>query len=186
MRIRGSPGVGRGRDTGQEPLAQPAPAGRQGRGGARYGTQTVMTWRPRRAGEGYVRTRCPRGGTQTVLTRRPGRGGPGYVSTRCPRGGTQAAMPRRARCGEGSLMTRCPRLGGVATVVGRHDGTCALLPGGARCSRKGLLLPPPNVGIYWVGVGRRQRGVGYSSPPGPLSNIWRGGGRRGGLRRARW
>ena len=62
-------------------------------------------------------TRCPRGGTQTVLTRRPRRHGEGYVSTRCPQGGTQAAMPRRTLRGEGSLMTRCPRLGGYATVV---------------------------------------------------------------------
>ena len=44
-------------------------------------------------------TRCPRGGTQTVLTRRPRRTGEGYVSTRCPCGGTQAAMPRRAQGG---------------------------------------------------------------------------------------
>ena len=134
-------GAGIGRDAGQALLAQPVLAGRQGDGGDRHGTQTVLTRRPGRNGEGYVSircpqrgtqtvtprrtlrgegslvTRCPRCGTQTVLTRRPRRHGEGYVSTRCPQGGTQAAMPRRTRCGAGSLMARCPRLGGFATVV---------------------------------------------------------------------
>ena len=51
----------------------------------------------RRVGERVAVTRCPRGGTQTVLTRRPGRSGQGYVSTRCRRSGTQDghAAPRR-------------------------------------------------------------------------------------------
>ena len=117
MGVRVGQSVGIGRDAGQDSLAQPAQAGRHGRGGDWCGTQTVLTRRPRRAGEGSVSTRCLQGGTQTVLTRRPRRSGEGYVSTRCPQGGTQAAMPRRRQRGEGSLMTRCPRLGGFATVV---------------------------------------------------------------------
>ena len=139
--VRVDQGAGIGRDAGQDSLAQPAHAGRQGSGGDRRGTQTVMIRRPGRGGQGCIitrcpecdtqtvtprrtlggegsaMTRCPRRGTQTVLTRRPGRGGRGYVSTRCPRSGTQAAMPRRTRRGERSAMTRCPRLGGYATVV---------------------------------------------------------------------
>ena len=76
-------------------------------------------------------------------------------------------------------MTWCPRLGGSATVVNRHDGTCASLPGGARCSRKVLHLPIPVRGTYQRGVGERQRPGGRAgwraSPPGPLSTMWRGG-----------
>ena len=75
-------GAGIGRDAGQALLAQPAQAGRH-----------------RCGGDG-----C---GTQTVLTRRPGRGGQGYVSTRCRQFRTQTVMPRRTLGGEGSAMTRC-------------------------------------------------------------------------------
>ena len=202
-------GAGIGRDAGQDCLEQPAHAGRQGSGGDRRGTQTVLTRRPGRGGQGYVSTRCPKGGartvmprrtqrgegsamtrrprhgTQTVLTRRPRRTGEGYVSTRCPCGGTQTAMPRRTLGGEGSLMTWCPRLGGYATAVGRHAGAGASLPGGARCSRKFLHLPIPVRRAYRRGVGERQRPggrVGRASPPGPLSTMWRGGVCRRGKR----
>ena len=82
--VRVDQDAGIGRDAGQDFLAQPGQAGRRGHGGDRRGTQTVMTGRPGRAGQGYVMTRCLQGGTQTVLTRRLGRGGQGYVSTRCP------------------------------------------------------------------------------------------------------
>ena len=50
--VRVDQGAGIGRDAGQDSLAQPAQAGRHGHGGDRRGTQTVMTRRPRRNGEG--------------------------------------------------------------------------------------------------------------------------------------
>ena len=78
--VRVGVGAGIGRDAGQDSLAQPAQAGRRGHGG----------------------DRC---GTQTMLTRRPGRGGEGYVSTRCRQRGTQTVTPRRTLRGEGSAMT---------------------------------------------------------------------------------
>ena len=61
------------------------------------------------------------------------------------------------------------------------------LPGGARCSRRDLQLPIPVSGYTLVGGGERQRPRQWpvvsgswsagerASPPGPLSNIWRGG-----------
>ena len=54
-------GAGIGRDAGQALLAQPAQAGRHRRAarGDGCGTQTVLTRRPGRNGEGYVSTRCP-------------------------------------------------------------------------------------------------------------------------------
>ena len=56
--VRVGQGAEIGRDAGQAPLAQPAQAGRRGHGGNRCGTQTVLTRRPGRNGEGYVSTRC--------------------------------------------------------------------------------------------------------------------------------
>ena len=86
--VRVSQGVGSGRSARQDYLAQPAQAGRQGDGGDSHGTQTV-------------------------LTRRPGRSGQGYVNTRCPEGGARTVMPRRTQCGEGSAMTRRPLVPGA-------------------------------------------------------------------------
>ena len=153
-------GAGIGRVVGQALLAQPGVAGRQGDGGNRHGTQTVLTRRPGRGGRGYVSTRCPRGGTrtarprrgqggagslltrcqkggtQTVLTRRLGRDGRGYVSTRCPRGGTRTARPRRAQGGVGSLMTRCQK-GGTQTMLTRRLGRGGRGYVSTRCPRGG-------------------------------------------------
>ncbi|MDE2992496.1 MAG: hypothetical protein OXU67_01320 [Chloroflexota bacterium] len=63
-------GAGIGRGAGQAFLARPALAGRQGDGGNRHGTQTVLTRRLGQNGRGYVSTRCPRGGTRTARPRR--------------------------------------------------------------------------------------------------------------------
>ena len=57
--VRVGESVGSGRDAGQDYLAQPALAGRRGYGGDGCGTQTVLTRRPGRGGQGYVSTRCP-------------------------------------------------------------------------------------------------------------------------------
>ena len=64
-RVRGLAGV-----RGKPSWSQPGLAGRQGDGGVRHGTQTVLTRRLGRNGRGYVSTRCPRGGTRTVMPRR--------------------------------------------------------------------------------------------------------------------
>ena len=155
------------------------------------GTQTARHHR-RRCDGGLCLARCPRGGTQTVITRRPHRSGAGYVITRCRRSGTQAAMLRRARCGGGSLMARCPRRGGCATAVGRRDAETAP----SRCYVCARLVSHPSTSVrqgYIDGVGKGATG-GFTwmdrmnrmgavrrraSPPGPLSNIWRGGGVHG-------
>ena len=100
--VRVGQGVGSGRDAGQDSLAQPAQAGRQGNGGDGRGTQTVMTRRPRRTGEGSAMTRCPRKAALRPVTDpgAPAVSGRGYVSTRCPR--------------ESALSRPCPAAGCAA------------------------------------------------------------------------
>ena len=85
MGVQVGQGVGSGRDAGQDYREQPAHAGRQGLRWrwARHSDGDDPA-HARRGGEGSAITRCSQGGTQTVMTRRPGRGGQGYVSTRCP------------------------------------------------------------------------------------------------------
>ena len=133
MGVRVGQGAGIGRDAGQDSLAQPAQAGRQGCGGDSHGTQTVITRRPGRAGQGFVMTRCREGGARTVMPRRAGRrgersamtrrlwvpgAGPGVVRRR--RHGTQTVLTRRpGRGGQGYVSTRCPK-GGARTVMPRR------------------------------------------------------------------
>ena len=68
--VRVGQGVGSGRNARQDYLAQPAQAGRRGDGGDSHDTQTMLTRRPGRSGQGYVNTRCPEGGARTVMPRR--------------------------------------------------------------------------------------------------------------------
>ena len=71
-------------------------------------------------------------------------------------------------------MTRCPLLGGCATAVGRRDAeTCSI-----RCSLCSRLVSHPSASVQWGilgGWGADNGGVGWASPPGPLSTMWRGG-----------
>ena len=124
----------------------------------------------------------PMRGTQTVLTRRPGRSGQGYASTRCPRGGARTVMPRRTQRGGGSAMTRRPLVPGAGPVVvrrGRHGTQTELTrrpgrsgrgyvstrcpQGGARtvmphrtvCGEGSLMTRCPLLGGYATAVGRR-------------------------------
>ena len=194
---------------GKTAWRQPAQAGRRGRGGDRRGTQTVMTRRPGRGGQGCVSTRCRLGGTQTVMTRRPGHGGQGCVSTRCPRCGTQTVMIRRpGRNGEASVSTRCLQ-GGTQTVLTRRPrrhgegyvstrcpqgGTQAAMPrrtrrGGrstmTRCPRLApsvRLRPITRPPLHQVERGCMLSGSGFAGwGDGWLAPLWsrRGAGGRG-------
>ena len=127
-------GAGIGRVVGQVLLARPVWAGRQGDGGVRHDTQTVLTRRPGHGGWGYINTRCPRGGARTVRPRHVGRRGAGSpmtrrllhrtrpVGNRHARRGTQTVLTRRlGRAGRGYVSTRCPR-GGTRTAMPRRIG----------------------------------------------------------------
>ena len=142
--LRVDQGAGIGRDAGQDSLAQPARAGRQGYGGDRKGTQAVMT-------------------------RRPGRDGQGYVMTRCRRGGTQSAMPRCTRRGGKSAVLRhrwVPGTGPVVVHRTRRGGGVAHGPVRARRhSDSADPAPPP----YWRGVRQHpvplsRHSVGHAPP----------------------
>ena len=139
-------GAGIGRDAGQALLAQPARAGRRGYGGGRCGTQTVMTRRPRRYGEGSAMTRCPRGRHSDSTDPAPRPWWPGVRQHPVPlwRHSDGHAAPRALR--RGVAHDPVPGLAGWRTPPSlvRHDDTsCTSLPGGARCSRKVLHLPIP-------------------------------------------
>ena len=108
-----------------------------------------MTRRHCVPGAGPVVVRCGRHGTQTVLTRRPGRSGEGYVSTRWPGGGARTVMPHRTMRGEGSTMTRRPRRGGYATADGRHDAETAP----SRCSLCARLVSHPSASVQGGHIG---------------------------------
>ena len=114
-------GVGSGRDAGQGYLEQPAHVGRQGGGGDRGGTQTVMTRRPGRDGQGYVMTRCRRGGTQAAMPRCTLRGGKSALTRHLWVPGAGPVVVHRSLRGGGSLMTRCAQ-GGTQTVLTRRPG----------------------------------------------------------------
>ena len=117
--LRVEKGAGIGRDAGQEPLAQPADAGRQGRGGDRHGTRRIMTRRPRHGGEGYVTTRCLWGGARTVMPRCTLRGGKSAMTRHLWVPGVGPVVVHRSLRGEGSAMTR-RLLRGARPVTDRH------------------------------------------------------------------
>ena len=197
-------GAGIGRDAGQDSLAQPAPAGRRGHGGDGCGTQTVLTRRPRRGGEGYVSTRCPQRGTQTVTPRRP-LCGEGSAHDPAPsarhsdsadpapppywRGVRQHPVPLWRHSG-GHAPPRAARREVCHDPVPsagwlRHHGWparwCRCVPAG-RCPvlQEGLASANPRQGDISTGGGGKTTAwraglIPLSSPPGPLSTMWRGG-----------